>query len=661
MPKRIRSLISANSKQPAHAALPLWLPISASTIAKMTSGDSAEVVGALSTPELAATLVLMKLGPNKSMALGAIENMLSSAIAAANEAIGAGANPLRVYLTSNLDAALLKGVLPRLDELSLILMDDDEVKSRKYLHALGAWDFDYRKQRVATSPLIQDPISAYPESVTMTDAQVRVTECLLLNKDEPLHVQGYAGTGKTHLLVNILNLLPPPKRPLVLCQTLQQARAIHARVPHTHAMLYTFQELALEVLDHDDGQEPCRFAYARPSAERMSSDTQVSDTQIATYLGFQPVGNLSAPRVANLCRRMVMRFCYGPAAFISPASIPRGFNFSAVEQSVLVEYANTLWRETLIPLSGLDVPIRAYHLIKMMALKGCAVPSDFTHVIVDESHDLSVPMIQVLERSPQAFITLGDDLQSLSGHVMRHSATVRSRTIGQAVRAGEAMESVLTPLIQAHPLSPIDPYKGNRSVGTVISHYDNLNMPDKPTTILVKDLWGLFEWFLRLSPEGNACRYELLGNRYQFNRFIRDVVELFNNGTRPRHALLARHSSWDKLYETEVAAGNKAIERIARRLERGLTKADLEQMLFRSGTDTTTGYRLGLVSEVRNREFESVMLTPDLLPQPKSMGGVERGQLLTAIYTGASRAKNEIIVPGYLADWVSDLTRLSGE
>ena len=627
----------------------------------MTTGDSKEAVGALSTPELAATLVLMKLGQANTMVLSAIENTLSSAIEAANEAIGAGANPLSTYLTCNLDARLLEGVLPRLDELSLVLMDDDEVKSRKYLDGRGEWDFDYRKQRSVNSPLIQDPSSTYPKSVTMTDAQVRVTECVLLNKDEPLHVQGYAGTGKTHLLVNILSLLPPPNRPLVLCQTLQQARAIHARVPHTHAMLYTFQELALEVLDRDEGQEPCRFAYARPSAERMSSDTQVSDTQIAKYLGFQPVSNLSATRVANLCRRMIMSFCFGPATFITPATVPRGFNLSAVEKSVLVEYANTLWRETLIPLSGLDIPIRAYHLIKMMALKGCAIPNYFTHVIVDESHDLSVPMIQVLERSPQVFLTLGDDLQSLSGHVMRHSATVRSCSIGQAVRAGEAMESVLTPLIHAHPLSPNEPYKGNRSTGTVITHYDNLNMPDKPTTILVKDLWGLFEWFLRLSPEGNACRFELLGNKYQLNRFVLDVVELFNNGIPPRHALLARYSSWDKLYEAEVAAGNKAIERIARRLERGLTKADVEQMLFRAGTDTTTGYRLGLVSEVRNREFESVMLTPELLPQPKSMSGVERGKLLSAIYIGASRTKNEIIVPGYLADWVSDLTKLSAE
>lgn len=643
------------------ANAPLMLPISASTIGQLICGNARELVETLSSPELASILVLSKLGPNNTLTLGAMESMLSSAIAAANEAVGAGANPLRVYLASKLDTALLEGVLPRLDELSLVLMGDTEVKSRKYLDVQGGWDFGYRQRQAKVTPLIQDPISVYPKSITMTDGQVRVTECLLLNSGEPLHVQGYAGTGKTHLLVNILNLLPPPNSPLVLCQTLQQARAIHARVPHTNAMIYTFQELALEVLDFDEGREPCEFAYARPSDERMSSDAYVNDTQIAKHLGFQQVSNLAPARVANICRRMIMSFCYGPANFISPATIPRGLKFSAVEQSVLVEYASQLWRETLIPLSGLDIPIRSYHLIKMMALKGCAIPNYYTHVIVDESHDLSVPMIKVLERSPQSFVTLGDDLQSLSGHVMRHSATVRNRAIGQAVRAGEAMESVLTPLIHAHPLSPDEPYKGNRSVGTQISQYDNLKVPDKPTTILVKDQWGLFEWFLRLSPEVNPCKFELLGNRYQFNRFALDVVELFNKGTRPRHASLVRYPTWDKLYEAEVAAGNKAVERIAQRLERGLVKDDLEQLLSRAGADTSTGYRLAQVSEVRNREFDSVMLTPDLLPQPKALDGSERGKLLTGIYIGASRAKNEIIVPGYLADWVSDLSRLSAE
>jgi hypothetical protein len=62
-----------------------------------------------------------------------------------------------------------------------------------------------------------------------------------------------------------------------------------------------------------------------------------------------------------------------------------------------------------------------------------------------------------------------------------------------------------------------------------------------------------------------------------------------------------------------------------------------------------------MVSDVRNREFDSVMLAPDLLPAPTRISDSDRTKLLSAIYTGASRTKHELILPGYLSDWVTDL------
>lgn len=643
------------------ASPPLYLPISTEAAARLASGDAKAVVDTLSTPELAAALVLMKLPQTRLSATDGIEKLLASAITAANETAGTGINPLRDVLARDLDAKLLEIMLLQLDVLSLVLMDEAEVEARQYLDAQGNWDFRYRFRRNGANPLIHDPIRAYPKPIKLTDPQVRITECLLLNRDEPLHVQGYAGTGKTHLLASIVSLLSEPNKPLVLCQTQQQIRAIQERIPATNARFLTFQMLALEALDQLERLEPYAYDYWRPSTYRMSGNSQVSDAQLAQHLGLQPVGVLTAPSVANLCRRMIMSFCAGPAASITPVNIPRGFTFSAVEQAVLVEYAVALWQQILLPTTGLEVPIRAYHLIKLMALKGYGIPEEYTHVVVDESHDLSVPMLQVLERSKQAFITLGDDLQALSGHVKRHSSHVRTREIGQAVRAGKAMESVLSPLIEAHPLSLAEVYQGNRSVGTVITHYDSLKLPANPTTILVKDLWGMLEWFLRLSQEEGACGFELLGNRHQFSIFALDLIGLFNDGRRPRHGLLFRYASWEKLYAAETASGNKSLERVARRLEKGLTKESFEQLLLRIGTDRSSGYRLGLVNEVRNMEFDSVMLAPDLLPQPRPMSDIDRGKLLSLIYTGASRARQEIIVPGYLADWVADLKRLAAK
>jgi hypothetical protein len=43
------------------------------------------------------------------------------------------------------------------------------------------------------------------------------------------------------------------------------------------------------------------------------------------------------------------------------------------------------------------------------------IDSRYTHVIVDEAHELSAPMLAVLDRSPQSIIALGDELQNLNG------------------------------------------------------------------------------------------------------------------------------------------------------------------------------------------------------------------------------------------------------
>ena len=644
---------------PSTPSATLYLPISASTVASLAD-DPQAVIDTLSTPELAAALVLLKLPQSRLSGPDKIEKLLATAIDAANDSIGqVQFNPLRDVLLRDLDTALLELMLSQLDVLSLALMEDEEVRGRKYLTVHGGWDHQYRFRTRADDPVIHERASATERSIKLTDPQLRIVDCLLLNEAQPLHVQGYAGTGKTHLLASIVEMLGYPNMPLVLCQTQQQIRAIKQRIPHTQARFLTFQMLALEALDQLERLEPYQYDYYRPSQHRMSGTAQVSDSILATHLGFQPISKLSPASVANLCRRMIMSFCNGPASAITEVTIPPGFNLTRTERIVLVEYAISLWREILNPQIGIEIPIRAYHLIKLMALKGYGIPEEYTHIIVDESHDLSVPMIQVLERSQQAFITLGDDLQSLSGYVKRHSGTIRHREIGQAVRAGVEMESVLSPLIDAHPLSPAVAYQGNRSVGTLINHYDNLKMPSTPTTVLVKDLWGLFEWFLRMSPEEGAYGFELLGNRSHFFGFAMDLIQLYNSGRRPRHGLLFRYGSWEKLYAAETAAGNKSFERIARRLEKGLAPEYFEELFKRTGTDTTSGYRLALVNEVRNLEFDSVMLAPDLMPKPEAMSEADRGRLLSVIYTGASRARHEVIVPGYLADWVSDLKRLA--
>jgi hypothetical protein len=66
--------------------------------------------------------------------------------------------------------------------------------------------------------------------------------------------------------------------------------------------------------------------------------------------------------------------------------------------------------------------------------------------------------------------------------------------------------------------------------------------------------------------------------------------------------------------------------------------------------------QLGRVEDARNMELDSVMLTPDLLTPVKKNDVPSASRTFSALYTGGSRARFEVIVPGYLRDWALDQT-----
>jgi len=65
-----------------------------------------------------------------------------------------------------------------------------------------------------------------------------------------------------------------------------------------------------------------------------------------------------------------------------------------------------------------------------------ALMDTYTHVVIDESHDLPAVVRQILAASPQALATLGDDSQNLRGFVTQPSPLVRHREMTHSVRTG---------------------------------------------------------------------------------------------------------------------------------------------------------------------------------------------------------------------------------
>src|SRR5690606_31263847 len=134
---------------------------------------------------------------------------------------------------------------------------------------------------------------------------------------------------------------------------------------------------------------------------------------------------------------------------------------------------------------------------KFLSLTDLAIPEYLTHILVDEAHDLTPPMLQILDRSPQAIITLGDRFQRLTGVTPDRSQRIRRSEINLTVRAGRDIEPVLNPLIETHPAGFSMPLVGSAHLQTRIRYYSRPGLPTTPTTILTGDNWSLFEWYQR--------------------------------------------------------------------------------------------------------------------------------------------------------------------
>ena len=262
--------------------------------------------------------------------------------------------------------------------------------------------------------------------------------------DESFNVQGYAGSGKTHLISRFAQLLNP-QRTLLLAQTYVQLQALKARAGE-HLPAMTFAQAAGRMLDSNLLANSWRLK----DKARMQQTWQVSHGQVAQWLNLGAIAHFSPNEVASICVRAVASYCNTSAYEIDFVHLPIAIasQLNVVDQSVLLEAVNLYWRELTRPSEAhIRLPIRGYHRIKLLSLTGEVLDTQYTHIIVDEGHDIATPMLQILDRSPQAVITLSDELQNLNGMAPPRSDVIRQRALAQSIRLGKQVESVVNPLV----------------------------------------------------------------------------------------------------------------------------------------------------------------------------------------------------------------------
>lgn len=622
-----------------------YLPLSETTAEAIL--ENAVSLNTLSIPELAAVVLILKLATH------ARPDMTSAGIEARYARVldwlldDHSLETVADELAQSFSAAEFAAGMAKLQRLNYRLLDEVTVAERSFLTKAGRWDFGFRLRQAAKLNPLQVTVEIQPQRcVSMTDSQSRLFNQIRREVNEHLNLQGLAGVGKSIYVGFLLELLSRNKV-LVLAQTTQQVQVLIDRLGQNFTGM-SFGQLASKLLFTPPS------LYRAPERQRWQLGYQVSDQQVADWLEFREVAGLSPAYVARLCTRAVRSFCYSGQSYITERNFEVGQVLAPADFAVLLEYANLLWRETTQPrLRHVRLPIRVYHLLKMLALDESIQLNEaaYSHVIIDEAHDLPIPLLQFLDRCPQATITLGDVCQRLDGLPVRRGAHVREREIFQSVRAGRQIEEVLNPLIAAIPYADLTPLEGAKDRKTLIEYYDRSSVPEDGTAILVKSEWGLFEWFQRLAA-ANADFGMMPGSENQFRRFVNDCIELYHYGSRPKHGALFRYQSWSQL----AADRHKehSFDRIQTMLERGYSSMDFERSLAVLNRSGRPRILLGRVTDARSMEMDKVMLGRDLLSPVRAGDMASAGKVFSAIYTGGSRARHKLIVPGQLRDWVAD-------
>lgn len=634
----------------------IFLPLYRTVAQRLSEGDWPSFFDSATVPQLAAILFIQNAQrlAGEHVAQASMERQFAKMITLGNQVNRVNTSAFQALLRERFAVELFATGLSQLAKIKVALLDDDHpADESRYIDDDGEWLFTFNAAyRKVVMPLQRVYFDEYQAELSVTDPQNRALREFLAASDESFNLQGYAGSGKTHLISRFTQLLHP-KRTLLLANTFGQLQALKKRAGQ-HFAAATFGQAAGQVLDNNLLADSWRLK----DKSRLQRTFQITAAQLAETFAMPPVSYLSPEQVARVCLRTVASYCNSTAQEIDTVHLPADVasHLLMLDKVVLLEITKQYWHELNKP-SGehIRLPIRGYHRVKLLSLIDGVLDTQYSHIIVDEGHDIPTPMLQILDRSPQAVITLSDELQNLNGMAPVRHTQIRQRYIAQSVRLGKQVEDVINPLIQAHPGTTKQLFTGRSDHCTNLQHYKGWQIPNQATTIIVADEFELFAWFQRLTHAGAS--FELAEATFKdFMMFAQDCIGLYNNAERPRHGLIFRYASWDAL--REAMTNNASFDAIERMLQKGYSQTDFQQAVARYVRKGGGKIILARVSDTKNMEFSSVYLSQGLLVKPTTHDNKDsRARLFSSLYTACTRAQHELVVPDGFSDWITDAVK----
>jgi hypothetical protein len=641
----------------------VYIPLTAKTLTAVLSDGTTALKG-IEIDEIFGLFALQHL-ISATTAVGVLEKGLSHSFDLLKQHLLSGRqNILRENFIELIDPDKIKAAAKIMYESGIALVGEAAIADRTYLDMEGNWDYTFSHWYLSGADVessILFPLSDFittsdPGSGFLTAAQARVLGTIKADIHEPLAVQGYAGVGKTFIVRALLELLQErgvrQQNILILAQTRNQYHALLSKLPKGYKGK-TFGMLAADLLP----DEFYRFKYRPEQIVRMDYSRLIS------YYNFTHQVGLSAVNIAHYCYMTLKNYCESGADLVSEEHLPYaiknrtrgGWEECNMLRLQIIKAAQDLWSQTINPAcTELSIPIRDYHRIKLAAQLKRQIPAHISHAIIDESHDLTQAMIQLIDGNLHCnCISLGDAYQNFNGVNHKRSEIIRKTEVVDSYRAGNEIAVLVNPVVQSHPFGQSnDVFCGNAQIYTAVEYYKTAKVPDVPTAILCSNDWACWEWVQRVG--GGGADLECLSD---LDHFVKDAIYLFTRAVRATHVTLSNHVDWASLFRANK--DNAAFRRIQEMLERGYTFEDWSNATKSLKKKTQAPkYLIGKAESSRNREFDRLMLTPDIidLVGKETMGSGQRARLNSILYVAITRARYELLAPLSLREWIEEVT-----
>lgn len=525
----------------------------------------------------------------------------------------------------------------------------------------SGWNFDFATKYDLSKTgqtIVQDPRTG--KTKTISDDQDRLMREVIANPEESTQVQGFSGTGKTYLLSSIMSAVPTATT-LVVASSNAQAHALYKRI-------LGLTRMYVQVTTHTALLDKVDSTILPNHAARSCTLKQYKCLQMLSPACLDGIGYAET---LSVIAHTLRRFCNSEDSALALHHIPVQYQqrnqpnwVGEVDHKASDDWViaiQKVWDDLVVKRVGFGLLITRQKLYvwKLLALSGATIKPEYTHIIVDEAHDLPNPLLQVLHAGGQTLVMMGDDYQGGTTRSLHKSGRVaHNRYLTQSHRASRHIDDTVNTMLHRHPNQPTVGFSGMRRDRTHISSYSDFVTPTTGRCqMIVRDqLELLATYFSYCNRRTQAAIAELDMPRALV--YAKGLLQL-RYGLKADDLSLQRYKDMEGFFSSLDARGVRELETIMSWLDSlpqsTYIEQDIANYVTRLGQEARENGNavivLSTLSNAKNQQFHQVVVSNRFVPDEKDVGR-DLAIKINQLYTATTRVQSKLWLPEQLDDFL---------